>query len=88
MSSETEDGIASQSVMERVKELIDKLPNKQRIIFLKSRIESKSTKEIAKELGLSPGTIDNYISESLKFIRSCIRKEKLIGLLLFSALAL
>ncbi|MBK7711951.1 MAG: hypothetical protein IPJ37_14035 [Bacteroidales bacterium] len=31
---------------------------------MKSRKEGKSTKEIAEEVGLSPGTIDNYISDS------------------------
>lgn len=83
-SSETEDGIDYQSVLERVQQIIGKLSEKQRTIFLKSRVDGKSTKEIAEEIGLSPGTVDNYISESLKFIRSRLFNEKLEVLLFFS----
>ena len=83
-SSEAEDGIDYQSVLERVQQIIDKLPERQKTIFLKSRQEGKSTKEIAEEVGLSPGTIDNYISEALKFIRSRMHNENLPVLLLFS----
>jgi RNA polymerase sigma-70 factor (family 1) len=83
-SSETEDGIDYQFVLERVQQIVEKLPEKQKTIFLKSRQEGKSTKEIAEEVGLSPGTVDNYVSESLKFIRSRLRNENLPVLLLFS----
>ncbi len=83
-SSEIEEGIDYQSVLEQVEQIVNKLPEKQKTIFLKSRKEGKSTKEIAEEVGLSPGTVDNYISESLKFIRSRLRKENMPVLLLFS----
>lgn len=83
-SIETEDGIDYQSVLERVQQIVDKLPERQKTIFLKSRQEGKSSKEIAAELGLSPGTVDNYISESLKFIRNRLRDKNLPVLLLFS----
>jgi RNA polymerase sigma-70 factor (family 1) len=81
-STGTEDGINYDSLLEQVQKIVDKLPEKQRIIFIKSRMEGKSTKEIANEIHLSPGTIDNYISEALKFIRHHI-KEEYIGVLLF-----
>ena len=83
-SSEIEEGIDYHSVLEQVELIVNKLPEKQKTIFLKSRKEGKSTKEIAEEVGLSPGTVDNYISESLKFIRSRLRKENMPVLLLFS----
>ncbi len=83
-SSEIEEGIDYHSVLEQVEQIVNKLPEKQKTIFLKSRKEGKSTKEIAEEVGLSPGTVDNYISESLKFIRSRLRNENVFVLLLFS----
>jgi len=83
-SSEIEEGIDYHSVLEQVEQIVNKLPEKQKTIFLKSRKEGKSTKEIAEEVGLSPGTVDNYVSESLKFIRRRLRNENMPVLLLFS----
>jgi RNA polymerase sigma-70 factor (ECF subfamily) len=77
-----QDGIDYQSVLNRVQQIIDKLPEKQKDIFRKSRLEGKPSKEIAEEMKLSPGTVDNYISEALKFIRGRLRKEDL-ALILF-----
>jgi RNA polymerase sigma-70 factor (ECF subfamily) len=78
--SEVEERMDYQSILELVKKIIEKLPVKQKTIFRKSREEGKSTKEIAEEMGLSPGTIDNYISETLKFIRLRLRNENLPGI--------
>lgn len=74
-STEAEESIDYQSLLDRVQIMVDKLPEKQKMIFIKSRHEGKSTKEIADEMSLSPGTVDNYISESLKFIRSRLKRE-------------
>jgi RNA polymerase sigma-70 factor (family 1) len=69
-SSKTEEDIDFNSVKDRLEQIIDMLPERQKIIFRKSREEGKTTKEISLELGISPGTIDNYISKALSFIRS------------------
>lgn len=83
-STEIEDGIDYQSFQERVSQIVEKLPRRQKDIFIKSRQEGKSTREIAGEVGLSPGTVDNYISEALKFVRARLHKESLVVLLLVS----
>ena len=83
-SSRTEEGIEFQSVFNRVQEIVSKLPERQRVIFRKSKLEGKPTKEIAEELRLSPGTVDNYISEALKFIRNRLCKEDFALLLIAS----
>lgn len=83
-SSETDDLINYNSTKEQIDLIIAKLPDKQKIIFLKSRQEGKSNKEIAEELELSSGTVDNYISESLKFIRKNLNDRNFSALLLFS----
>ena len=79
-----EDHIDYESVLHQVELLIAKLPEKQKMVFVKSRMEGKSTKEIASDLGLSPGTVNNYLSEALKFIRSSLKGEHLSLLLFFS----
>jgi RNA polymerase sigma-70 factor (family 1) len=78
VSSEIEERIDYGSVLEQVQKIIDKLPERQKKVFEKSRKEGKSTKEIAKELKLTPGTVDNYISGAIKIIRNGITKEDIL----------
>ena len=72
------------ATLELVDKLIEQLPEKQRTIFIKSRKEGKSTKEIAEEMNLAPGTIDNQISAALKFLRKNISGKNFSLLLFFS----
>ncbi|NPA37403.1 MAG: RNA polymerase sigma-70 factor [Chlorobi bacterium] len=74
------------SLLEEIDKLIDKLPERRRNIFIKSRKQGMSSKEIATELGISPGTVDNQISEALKFLRKKIDTELLIAIIFFSIL--
>jgi RNA polymerase sigma-70 factor (ECF subfamily) len=83
-SSKSENSIDYQSILDHVQQIIDKLPEKQKTIFKMSRLDGKSTKEIAKEIGLSPGTIDNYLSNALKFVRNQLDMESLPVLLCLS----
>jgi len=66
----TEDRIDYKSMINQVEKIIEKLPGKQKTVFIKSRYEGKTTKQISEDVGLSAGTVDNYISASLKFIKS------------------
>lgn len=72
------------ATLEQVDKLIEKLPEKQRIIFVKSRKEGKSSKEIADELNLAPGTVDNQISTALKFLRKNLSSTNFAVLLFFA----
>ena len=69
------------SLLEEVDKLIDKLPERRRNIFIKSRKLGMSSKEIAEELGITPGTVDNQVSKALKFLRTKIDTEMLLLLL-------
>lgn len=51
------------------REAIDKLPPQRKRIFSLSRIENKSHKEIAEELGISVNTVQEHISAALSFIK-------------------
>lgn len=83
-SFEIEEEIDYKSILDSVQQVVDKLPEMQKNIFLKSREEGKSAKEIAKEIGISPGTVDNYISKAMKSIRVRLRYENLPVLLYIS----
>lgn len=53
----------------KIDELINKLPEKCREIFVLSRFENMSYKEIADSLDLSIKTVENQIGNALKFLR-------------------
>ncbi len=62
---------------------IDKLPEKCRLIFIKSRIEGKKYKEIAEELNLSVNTVEGQISIALKKLREELKDYLPLLLFLF-----
>jgi RNA polymerase sigma-70 factor (ECF subfamily) len=79
-----EEQLEYKATLEQVERLINKLPEKQRVIFNKSRQEGKSTREIAEEMKLAPGTIDNNISAAIKFLRKHISENNFATLLFFT----
>ncbi len=68
-TSASEEGGEYQSVLDEVQRLIGSLPENQRQAFIMSRIEGKPSREVAAELGITAGTVDNYVSGTLKIIR-------------------
>ena len=56
----------------RIHSTIDLLPPKCRMIFVLSRFENKSYKEISTDLGISIKTVENQISKALKILREKI----------------
>lgn len=74
-----------ESALNQINLIIEQMPPRRREIFMKSKLEGKSSKEIAAELNISAGTVDNQVSEALRFIRSHLKSENL-ALLLFAVL--
>src|SRR5690606_9303122 len=60
-------------VLEVVHNEVERLPKKCRLIFKSSRNEGKPVKQIAKELKLSPSTVENQIAKALKQLRLATR---------------
>ncbi len=69
VDSSVERGITYQSVLDHISTLLEKLPAKKQKIFKLSRFEGKSAQEISKQLGISPKTVDNQVSEVICFLR-------------------
>lgn len=84
-TNDLEEGIEYGSILEQVNMLLEKLTERKRQIFIKSRLEGISSKEIAKEFNMAVGTVDNNISIVLKFLRSNLQKE-MFAFLLFLAI--
>ena len=87
-SSDPEEEVDYKSTLKQIDMLIEKLPKRQRAIFIKSRKEGKSTREIAEEMNLAPGTVDNNISAALKFLRKQISAENFALLFFYYILIL
>ncbi|MDR2918161.1 MAG: RNA polymerase sigma-70 factor [Tannerella sp.] len=64
-----------------VNEAINKLPERCKAIFIKSRIEGKKYKEIAEELDVSVNTVENQIAIALRKLR--LELKDYLPLLLF-----
>lgn len=60
-----------------ISNLVDDLSPRCREIFIMSRFEEKSNKQIAEELGLSIQSVKNQISKALKLLREQISPEQL-----------
>ena len=74
-----------ESALKQINHIIDQMPPRRREIFMKSKLEGRSSKEIAAELNISAGTVDNQVSEALRFIRNHMKSENLT-LFLFAVL--
>ena len=64
-------------------EVVEQLPEKRRKIFQMSRFEGLNTKEIAKELNISTKTVENQLTDALKFVRTKIGKSNLGSVLFY-----
>ena len=67
---QTSQKITYNSLYQHLTELVNQLPARRREIFIKSRFEGLSNKEIAEELEISLKTVENQLTSALKFIRA------------------
>ena len=70
--------------LEQIEYWVDKLPSRRKEIFFRRYKEGKCSREIAAEMGISPGTVDNNISEALRYIRKNLGRSTLEILLFIS----
>jgi RNA polymerase sigma-70 factor (ECF subfamily) len=79
-SADTE-GVQYKELELRVREAIDRLPDKCRVIYLLSRQEGLKYSEIAETLGLSVKTVENQMGIALGKLRDDLKPFLLIGFL-------
>lgn len=53
-----------------IKEAIEDLPERSRLVFIKKRVESKKNKEIAEELGITLKAVEANMTRAMKFLKS------------------
>jgi RNA polymerase sigma-70 factor (family 1) len=80
---QTSQKIMHDSLYQYITRLVDKLPQRRREIFIKSRFGGKSIKEIADEMKISHKTVENQLTNALKFIRLNLNREEISAIMLF-----
>lgn len=74
--SQSLNNITYNSLHKFIFELVDLLPDRRKEIFIKSRVQGYSIKEISEELRISHKTVENQLTASLKFIRINLNRER------------
>lgn len=68
---------------EKVDKIISNLPERQREIFILSRIEGLSHKEIAEKLGIKTKTVEFHITKSVRYLKDKLSELGILSLLYF-----
>lgn len=74
---DTTDNITYDSLYKYIIELVNQLPDRRKVIFIKSRLDNLTIKEIADELNISHKTVENQLTSALHFLRDKINKENI-----------
>lgn len=82
-TEQTQEAVNYDSLKLMVDRLVDKMPEKRKIVFIKSRFEGKNSKEISLEMNISQSTVENHLNQALRFLRQHLRDENLAGVLFF-----
>jgi len=77
-----EERIEFGDLLVRVNQIAEKLPPRKREIYQLSRVHNLSYNEIAVKLNISVKTVENGIGYSLKYIKTHLGNDPVLGLLL------
>lgn len=77
-----DDELAFRELKEKIHRAADKLPEKCREVFLMSRFEQLSHRDIANRLGISVSTVKKHLNKAMKLLRAELRDNRLDLLLL------
>lgn len=66
--------ILSGELREKVNSLLASMPEKTRIAFIRDRLDGKSHKEIAEELGISVKGVEYHLARAVKILRDNLKE--------------
>lgn len=81
LDMQTSQKITYNSLHQYITELVNQLPNRRKEIFIRSRYAGLSIKEISEELKISHKTVENQLTDALKFIRTNLNRENITAIL-------
>jgi len=83
LDMQTTQKITYNSLHQYITELVNKLPERRKEIFIKSRFQGLTIKEIAEEMKISHKTVENQLTDALKFLRTNLNRESISRILFF-----
>lgn len=72
-----------ETLLEKLDLLIGQLPGKRKAIFLQRKKEGKSIQDIAAEMGISPKTVKNQITEAMNFLKESFANDDVSAMLFY-----
>lgn len=72
-----------QALVDKLNELVARMPERRRQVFIKKKFEGMSLKEIAEELDITPKTVEFHITEAMKFLKQEFEKFRVEGMIFF-----
>jgi RNA polymerase sigma-70 factor (family 1) len=63
------DGLTQDDLRQRINGAIDQLPERCRLVFIMSKLEDMSQREIADSLDISTKTVENQMTRAYRFLR-------------------
>jgi len=70
-----EEKTLEESLIEAIRESVDNLPEKRKLVFIKAKIEGKKNKDVAEELGISVKAVEKHLHQAKEQIRNEMLKE-------------
>ena len=72
----TEDRLVGRVRMKEIAEAVDRLPERQRTVFMLSQVAEQSTSEISETLGLSEATVRVHLFRALRKLRTMLERTR------------
>jgi RNA polymerase sigma-70 factor (ECF subfamily) len=82
-TEQTQEEVNYTFLKETIDQLVEKMPEKRKAVFVKSRFEGKNAKDISMEMNISQSTVENHLNQALRFLRQHLKNENLAGILFF-----
>ncbi len=76
-SEQADDRVIASEVRIAIREAVRLLPPKRNLVFVLHRQHGLSIKEVAQVLNVSPKTVENQMTEAMKFLRKRLNQKKM-----------
>lgn len=73
LTNNTASAIIENELIDLINASIEELPEKCRLVFIKSRFEGKMHKQISSDLDISTKTVENHITKAIRHLRKSLK---------------